>query len=106
MTEQLSFAALLPELTLAIGGMALLMLGVGGRENRGELVLWLSVAVLVLSGIFVAMGEGTVTAFSGSFIADPYARMLKLLALVGAAVALIMSRLNIQCSCSLPQRAC
>lgn len=92
MTEQLSFAALLPELTLAIGGMALLMLGVGGRENRGELVLWLSVAVLVLSGIFVAMGEGTVTAFSGSFIADPYARMLKLLALVGAAVALIMSR--------------
>lgn len=92
MTEQLSFAALLPELTLAIGGMALLMLGVGGREDRGELVLWLSAAVLVLSGIFVAMGEGTVTAFSGSFIADPYARMLKLLALVGAAVALIMSR--------------
>ncbi len=92
MTEQLSFAALLPELTLAIGGMALLMLGVGGREDRGELVLWLSAAVLVLSGIFVAMGEGTVTAFSGSFIADPYARMLKLLALFGAAVALIMSR--------------
>jgi len=92
MTEQLSFAALLPELTLAIGGMALLMLGVGGREDRGELVLWLSAAVLVLSGIFVAMGEGTVTAFSGSFIADPYARMLKLLALFGAAVALIMTR--------------
>ena len=82
---------MLPELTLAVGAMALLMVGVGGRENRGEIVLWLSVAVLVLAGIFVATGEGTQTLFGGSFIVDPYARMLKLLTLIGAAVALIMS---------------
>ncbi len=93
MTEQLNLLPLLPELTLAIGAMALLMVGVGGRdEERGELVMWLSVAVLVLAGFFVTMGEGTVTVFGNSFIVDPFARMLKLLALTGAGVALIMSR--------------
>ncbi len=93
MTEHLNLLPLLPELTLAVGAMALLMVGVGGRADaRGELVLWLSVAVLVLAGVFVAMGEGAVTLFSGSFIVDPFARLLKILALTGAGVALIMSR--------------
>jgi len=89
--DQLNLVAILPELTLAIGAMALLMLGVGARHERGELVLWLAVAVLVLAGVFVAMGEGTQILFSGSFIVDAYGRMLKLLTLVGAGVALIMS---------------
>ncbi len=92
MFDQAHLLAILPEITLAVGAMALLMVGVGGRDQeRGELVLWLAVAVLVLAGIFVATGEGTVTLFTGSFIVDPYARMLKLLALVGATVALVMS---------------
>jgi NADH-quinone oxidoreductase subunit N len=89
--EPLNLAVMLPELTLAIGAMALLMVGVATRQERGELVLWLAVLVLVLAGIFVANGQGTETLFSGSFIVDPYARLLKLLALTGAAVALIMS---------------
>ena len=92
MTEPLNLLPLLPEITLAVGAMALLMVGVGGREERSELVLWLSVAVLVLAGIFVAAGEGTETLFGNSFIIDAYARMLKLMTLVGAAVALLMSR--------------
>jgi len=89
--EPLNLAVMLPELSLAIGAMALLMLGVASRQERGELVLWLAVVVLVIAGIFVASGQGTETLFSGSFIVDPYARLLKLLALIGAAVALIMS---------------
>ncbi len=92
MTEPLNLLPLLPEITLAVGAMALLMVGVGGREDRGEMVLWLSIALLVLAGVFVAMGEGTVRLFGDSFIVDDYARMLKLLALTGAAVALLMSR--------------
>jgi NADH-quinone oxidoreductase subunit N len=89
--EQLNLVAILPELTLAVGAMALLMLGVGARPERGELVLWLAVAILALAGVFVAMGEGTETLFGGSFIVDPYARTLKLFTLVGAGVALVMS---------------
>jgi NADH-quinone oxidoreductase subunit N len=89
--EPLNLIAILPELTLAIGAMALLMIGVGARPERGALILWLAVAILVLSGIFVATGEGTQMLFGGSFIVDPYGRMLKLLTLVGAGVALVMS---------------
>jgi NADH-quinone oxidoreductase subunit N len=89
--QSLNLAVILPELVLAIGAMALLMLGVSTRQERGELVLWLAVGVLVVSGIFVALGEGTEVLFNGSFIVDPYARMLKLLTLTGAGVALIMS---------------
>jgi NADH-quinone oxidoreductase subunit N len=81
----------LPELILAGGAMALLMLGVATKRERGELVLWLAVLILALAGVFVASGEGTATLFNGSFIVDPFARMLKLLTLTGAAVALLMS---------------
>jgi NADH-quinone oxidoreductase subunit N len=81
----------LPELILAVGAMALLMLGVATKRERGELVLWLAILILALAGVFVASGEGTTTLFNGSFIVDPFARMLKLLTLTGAAVALLMS---------------
>src|SRR5680860_1036541 len=71
--------------------MALLMLGVFTRRERGELVLWLAVLLLAVAGLFVANGSGTAMLFGDSFIVDPFARMLKLLTLVGAAVALLMS---------------
>src|SRR5688572_21330106 len=71
--------------------MALLMLGVFMRRERGELILWLSVLLLATAGIFAAMGTGTLTLFNDSFIVDPFARALKLLTLTGAAVALLMS---------------
>ena len=40
--------------------MALLMLGVATKRERGELVLWLAILILVVAGVFVARGEGTV----------------------------------------------
>ena len=89
MTEPLE--AMLPELILTIGAMALLMLGVFARRERGELVLWLSIGLLVLAGVAVAGESGTVTLFHDSFIVDPYARALKLLTVTGAAAALLMS---------------
>ncbi|HWM30173.1 MAG TPA: NADH-quinone oxidoreductase subunit NuoN [Methyloceanibacter sp.] len=91
MPEALNLETAFPELTLAVGAMALLMLGVFMKRERGELILWLSVLLLALAGVFVAGGEGTVTLFNGSFIVDPYARMMKLLVLAGAAIALVMS---------------
>ena len=47
--------------------------------------------VLALAGFFVLRGEGTTTLFGDSFIVDPFARVMKLLTLTGAAVTLIMS---------------
>ncbi len=87
----LALAPALPELLLAIGAMALLMLGVFTRQGRGELILWLAVLFLVAAAGFVASGTGTTTLFADSFIVDPFARMMKLLTLTGAAAALLMS---------------
>jgi NADH-quinone oxidoreductase subunit N len=84
-------AATLPEIILASGAMALLMLGVFTRKQAGELILWLAVLILTVAGFFVATSSGTVTAFGDSFIVDAFARMMKLLTLTGAAVALLMS---------------
>jgi NADH-quinone oxidoreductase subunit N len=72
--------------------MGLLLLGLGRREERGELVLWLAVVVLALAAFLVGSGSGTVTAFGESFIVDPFARVMKILTLIGAGAALIMSR--------------
>jgi NADH-quinone oxidoreductase subunit N len=91
MLRSLSLEVVLPELILGGGSMVLLMLGVATRRERGELILWLAIILLVLAGIFVAGGEGTTTLFHNSFIVDPFARALKLLTLAGAAVALLMS---------------
>jgi NADH-quinone oxidoreductase subunit N len=88
---QLSVA--LPEITLALGAMALLLLGVATRKERAELVLRLALLVLALAGFFVlsGRGSGTVTLFRDSFIVDPFARAMKLLTLIGAAATLFMS---------------
>ena len=81
MPEAINLEIALPELILACGAMALLMLGVATKRERGELVLWLAILALIAAGVFVARGEGTVTLFHGSFIVDPFARVMKLLTL-------------------------
>lgn len=91
MPRSLDLEVLAPELILATGAMVLLMLGVFARRERGEAILWLAVALLAIAGIVVANSDGTATLFGNSFIVDPFARMLKLLTLTGAAVALLMS---------------
>jgi NADH-quinone oxidoreductase subunit N len=87
----LDFAVLAPELTLAIGAMALLMFGVFTRRDRSELILWLAVGLLTAAAVFVMSGSGTATLFGDSFIVDPFARTIKVLTLIGAAAALSMS---------------
>ncbi len=91
MSPALHLSVALPELTLALGAMVLLMAGVATRKEQAEPILWLAVLVLALAGVFVLRGSGTTTLFGDSFIVDPFARVLKLLTLTGSAVTLIMS---------------
>jgi NADH-quinone oxidoreductase subunit N len=90
-TSTLNLAVALPELTLSVGAMVLLMAGVATRKEQGELILWLAVLILALAGFFVLRGTGTERLFSDSFIVDPFARVMKLLTLIGAGVTLVMS---------------
>ena len=92
MTDFTDLHGAMPELILAIGAMALLMLGVFmPRRGDGDIVLWLAIGVLIAAGVAVAGGSDTQMLFHGSFIVDPFARLMKLLTLTGAAAALLMS---------------
>ena len=71
--------------------MVLLLVGVLAREEQPDVILWLAVLILALAAFFVLQGSGTTTLFGDSFIVDPFARVMKLLTLTGAAVTLTMS---------------
>src|SRR6267154_474009 len=82
----------LPEIVLAVGAMALLMLGAFRGERTAVAVGWLAIVLLVAAGaITLWLPGGTLVTFGGSFIVDPFARFLKLLALTGSAAAILMS---------------
>jgi len=84
----LQLSVTLPELTLALGAMVLLLVGVSARKEQPDVILWLAVLILALAAFFVLQGSGTTTLFGDSFIVDPFARVMKLLTLTGAAVTL------------------
>src|ERR1700746_2671768 len=82
----------LPELVLAVGAMALLMMGAFEGHRTTSLVTTLSICLLVVVGaIELALPSGKLTTFGGSFIVDDFARFLKILSLAGSAVTLILS---------------
>src|SRR5947208_1919422 len=82
----------LPEIVLALGAMALLMLGAFRGERSAVMVNWLAIALLVVAGILVlSLPAGKLVTFGGSFVVDAFARFLKLLALIGSATAILMS---------------
>jgi len=83
----------LPELILAVGAMALLMIGVftPGAEKAGRAVSWLAIGVLVAATVAVFAGTGTASVFEGAFVSDGLTRFLKILILVAAALTLLMT---------------
>ena len=90
-----SFAALqpaYPEIALAVGAMALLMLAVFAGERSARFVNSLCVLLLIGTGaLIVSLPAGRATLFGGSFVIDDFARFLKLLTLAGSAGTLILS---------------
>ncbi len=91
MIQSLQLTLALPEIVLATGAMVLLMLGVATRKEYGELILWLAIVILIATGALVASDQSTATLFDGSFIVDPFTKIMKLLTLTGAAGALVLS---------------
>src|SRR5215470_7570605 len=89
----MNYMLALPEIFLALAGLALLMLGVFLRGETTERIAWLSVVVLVVTGVLLlwAPPAGTQTAFQGLYVVDQFARFLKLLVLLGSALTIIMS---------------
>ncbi len=82
----------MPELVLAVGAMALLMLGAYRGQGTTSLVTGLAVCLLVATGVLELMlPGGKLATFGGSFIVDDFARFLKIVALIGSVATLVLS---------------
>ena len=95
MTETFQFAALhpvLPEIGLAVGALVLLMVGAVWGERSLTFVSAASILLLIVVGYFVAVMPVDKTALYGSFISDDFARFMKVLALIGSAVSILLAR--------------
>jgi NADH-quinone oxidoreductase subunit N len=87
-----ALTATAPELVLAVGAMALLMLGAFRGERVANVAEGIAIALLIAAGVLVAlMPCGKPAALGGSFVIDDFARFLKLLAIAGAATTILMS---------------
>ncbi|RYC17633.1 NADH-quinone oxidoreductase subunit NuoN [Ciceribacter ferrooxidans] len=80
-----------PELILAVGALVLLMVGVFSGDKSTPTVTGLAVALLIASGLWMVLVPAEGSAFGGAYLADGYARFMKVLALIGSVTAMIMA---------------
>lgn len=89
----LDLVPVLPELILAVSAMVLLMVGAFRGEGSARTVGTVAILVLVLAAVATILVPGAPRqTFGGSFVFDGFARYMKVLAFLGAAVALVMAR--------------
>ncbi len=82
----------LPEIVLAVGAMVLLMVGAFSGEKSALAVSGLAFVLLVIAAVIVyAAPGGRIVAFNGSFVIDDFARVLKILTLIGSATTIVLS---------------
>ncbi len=84
--------ASLPEIVLACLAMALLMYGVFKKGDATDNVtLGAVVSLAFVTALVIFTSEGKVMAFGGAFVVDTFARVMKVMALFGSAVAIVLS---------------
>ena len=93
-TDFASLAPAYPEILMALGVLVLLVLGVVINKERSVLITWLSVGLLVATGLVVLLQPADGVVFNGLFIADSFGRFMKMLVIGGAGLALILSLSN------------
>ncbi|GJM01995.1 MAG: NADH-quinone oxidoreductase subunit N [Rhodomicrobium sp.] len=86
------YMPLLPEVILFLGTLLLLMTGVF-NEQQGAKVVWGLAMPVLGAAIFFLIKDWGVNAvlFNGSFVVDDFARLLKVMVLLGGIVTLYMS---------------
>ena len=82
---------ILPELILAIGALALLMVGVFIKGEAHASVAGMAIGLLVAVGVLTLIFPADGVLFNGVFIADGFGRYMKLLVLGASALALVLS---------------
>lgn len=92
MTLQADLMVLLPELVLAVGAMALLLIGAISGEKTAPAISFGAIALFIAAGAEAIWAVPShATAFHGAFVADDFARFAKILILVGAALSILLA---------------
>jgi NADH-quinone oxidoreductase subunit N len=91
MTALPEVSAILPELALALGAMLLLMFGVYSGERSARMVNALAVVVIAVAIVAVARTAEDGAILGGAFVIDAFARFMKIAALIGSAVAIVLA---------------
>ena len=90
-TDFASLAPAYPEMIVAIGAVILLLLGVVLNKERSSLVAILAIVLLLGTAVLVMAQPVDGVIFSGTFIADGFARYMKVLVLGGSAFSLMLA---------------
>jgi NADH-quinone oxidoreductase subunit N len=86
------FLPALPEIVLALSAMALLIAGAFAGERSTRSISWFALFALVVVGVLVLRQPDTTTiAFNGLFRTDGFARIFKILVLVGSGLSILLS---------------
>ena len=78
-----SLAPAYPEMLLAVGAVVLLLVGVAINKERSLLVSYGAVLLLLVVGAIILFAPAEGVLFNGLFIADSFARFMKVLVLGG-----------------------
>lgn len=90
-TDFASLAPAYPELLLAVGTIVLLLVGVFINKERSLLVSYASVLLLLVVGALILFAPSEGVLFNGVYIADSFARYMKVLVLGSAAFTLLLA---------------
>ncbi|UOM34215.1 NADH-quinone oxidoreductase subunit NuoN [Acuticoccus sp. I52.16.1] len=86
-----ALAPLLPEIILAVSAIVLLMAGAFSDEDAAPTISIMTIVFMIFGIIAICLtSTGTVT-FHGAFVVDGFARYLKILTLIAAAVCIAMT---------------
>ena len=86
------YYALLPELILVVGAMALLMVGASVGQSSTDFVTGCAIFLLLVVCLLIAeMPSEKLVLFNGSFVLDGFGRYMKILSLIGSGVTILMS---------------
>jgi NADH-quinone oxidoreductase subunit N len=81
----------LPEIMLAACALAMVLIGALKGEKSLRLMEIMAVALFGIAGVMIMSQTGKQITFNGAFVADGFGRFMKVLTLIGAAAAIIMS---------------
>lgn len=81
----------LPEIILSLGAIAMVLVGAIRGERSTRLLEGAALALFALALVLVLAGEGRALTFNDGFVVDSFARFFKVLTLLGAAAAILLS---------------